>query len=147
MQIRHLTAEVSVSPQIQVADLAAIAAAGFRSLVNNRPDGEAEDQPRSADLADAAARHGLAYRYIPVTPGQFDAVAIRAMAQALESLPGPTLAFCRTGTRSTTLWALQAVRHTDEDVVARIAGEAGYDLAALALRLRAVRQPDGVSGI
>lgn len=139
MQIRQLTAQISVAPQITLADLAGIAAAGFRSVINNRPDGEADDQPDSAVLAEIAARQGLAYRYIPVTPGQYASATIEAMARALETLPGPVLAFCRTGTRSTSLWALQAARHTDADTLMRIAAAAGYDLAGLAPQLHAAR--------
>jgi sulfide:quinone oxidoreductase len=137
MPYRQLTDRVSVAPQVQPQELDAVAAAGFRSVINNRPDGEADDQPDSAALAAAAARHGLAYRHIPVVPGQYETATIDAMAQALEEMPAPVLAFCRTGTRSTSLWALQAARHADADALLRIAGEAGYDLAGLAPRLRA----------
>lgn len=139
MPIRKLTAQVSVAPQIRPEELDAIAAAGFRSVINNRPDHEADDQPDGGALAEAAARHGLSYRHLPVVPGQYDQPAIDAMAQALEEMPPPVLAFCRTGTRSTSLWALQAARHADVDELLRIAGEAGYDLAGLAPRLRAER--------
>ncbi|MCX7514161.1 TIGR01244 family sulfur transferase [Frateuria sp. STR12] len=140
MQIRKLTANISVSPQILPGELADLATAGFRSVINNRPDGEADDQPTSAEMADAALAHGLAYRHIPVVPGQYQPDMIDAMARAIDELPAPMLAFCRTGTRSTSLWALQAARAADADVVVRIAGDAGYDLAALAPRLRAARR-------
>jgi sulfide:quinone oxidoreductase len=139
MPIRQLTAQVSVAPQIRPEELLAIAAAGFRSVINNRPDHEADDQPTHATLAEAAARQGLAYRYIPVVPGQYDKPTVDAMAQALGEMPPPVLAFCRTGTRSTSLWALQAARHGSVDDLVRIAGEAGYDLAGLAPRLHAER--------
>lgn len=139
MQIHPLTDQLSVSPQITVADLAAIAAAGYRSVINNRPDGEASDQPESAALAEAAARQGLGYRYIPVTPGRYEAATLDAMAQALETLPGPVLAFCRSGTRSTSVWALQAARRADPQVLMKTAAAAGYDLAGLAPQLHAAR--------
>ncbi|MEI7037715.1 TIGR01244 family sulfur transferase [Fulvimonas yonginensis] len=140
MQVRQLTEQISVSPQILPGDLDTLAAAGFRSLVNNRPDGEAEDQPASAELAAAAMQRGLAYRHIPVMPGSYEPATIDAMHRALEELPAPVLAFCRTGTRSTTLWALQAARHTDADALVGIAGEAGYDLTAWVPRLRDARR-------
>lgn len=140
MPIRQLTDKVSVAPQLRSEDLEAVAAAGFHSVINNRPDQEADDQPESAALAAAAARHGLAYRHIPVVPGQYDTASIDAMARAIDEMPPPVLAFCRTGTRSTSLWALQAARHADADELLRIAGEAGYDLAGLLPRLRA--EPD-----
>jgi sulfide:quinone oxidoreductase len=139
MPVRQLTDQVSVAPQIRPEELPAIAAAGFRSVINNRPDHEADDQPTHAAMAEAASRQGLAYRYIPVVPGQYDQGTIEAMAQALEEMPPPVLAFCRTGTRSTSLWALQAARHAPVDDLVRIAGEAGYDLAGLVPRLRAER--------
>ncbi|HEV2539301.1 MAG TPA: TIGR01244 family sulfur transferase [Frateuria sp.] len=137
MPIRQLTAQVSVAPQIRPEELPAIAAAGFRSVINNRPDHEADDQPTHAALAEAASRQGLAYRYVPVVPGRYDQAAIDAMAQALGEMPPPVLAFCRTGTRSTSLWALQAARHAPVDDLVRIAGEAGYDLAGLVPQLHA----------
>lgn len=137
MQIRQLTDQLSVSPQLGLEDIAQVAAAGFRGLINNRPDGEAAGQPTSAQLADAAARHGLAYRYVPVVPGRFDPETIGAMASALDALPPPVLAFCRTGTRSTSMWALQACRHTDAQALLETARAAGYDLDALAPQLRA----------
>lgn len=140
MPIRQLTDKVSVAPQLRPEDLEAVAAAGFHSVINNRPDQEADDQPESAALAAAAARHGLAYRHIPVVPGQYDTASIDAMARAIDEMPPPVLAFCRTGTRSTSLWALQAARHADADELLRIAGEAGYDLTGLLPRLRA--EPD-----
>jgi len=139
MHIRKLNAQLSVSPQLLPGEMADLEAAGFRSVINNRPDGEVEDQPTSVDMAEAAAACGLAYRHIPVVPGQYEPDLIEAMAQALHDLPAPVLAFCRTGTRSTTLWALQAARASDPEAIVKAAGEAGYDIAALAPRLRAMR--------
>ncbi|HET6803942.1 MAG TPA: sulfur transferase domain-containing protein, partial [Frateuria sp.] len=72
--------------------------------------------------------------------GQYGPAVIEAMTRALEELPAPVLAFCRTGTRSTSLWALQAAPATEPDVLLRIAADAGYDLAAIAPRLRGMRQ-------
>lgn len=139
MQIRPLVDQISVSPQIELEDLPALAAAGYRSIINNRPDGEAPDQPGDATLAEAAARHGLAYRFVPVVPGQFDDAAIEAMSDALNALPRPVLAFCRTGTRSTSMWALQAVPGSDVDTVLDVAAKAGYDLGGLLPRLQRAR--------
>jgi sulfide:quinone oxidoreductase len=137
MHIRKLTDQVSVSPQILPGELADLAAAGFRSVINNRPDGEAEEQPDSAAMAEAAAAHGLAYRYIPVVPGHYEPGVIDAMAQALGELPAPVLAFCRTGTRSTTLWALSEAHHLHPDAILKTCAAAGYDLEALRPRLAA----------
>lgn len=135
MQLHPLTEQLSVAAQISPQDVAELAAAGFRSVVNNRPDGEAADQPRSEQIAAAAAAHGLAYRYLPVIPGQLTDERAAEFSKALRELPAPVLAFCRTGTRSTSMWALQA--DDDADRVLGIAHQAGYELEALRPRLRA----------
>lgn len=133
LQPRRLTAALSVAPQIEPADVAAIAAQGFRSVINNRPDGEADDQPATAAIEAAARQAGLDYRYLPVVSGQVQDAQARAFAAALETLPGPVLAFCRTGTRCASLWVLQA--QGDADAVLATAHAAGYDLAALRPRM------------
>ncbi len=133
MQLRPLSKELSVSAQIRVADIAALAAQGYRSVINNRPDGEEPGQPASATLATAATQVGLDYRYVPVIPGQLQDAQVTAFAAALADMPGPVLAFCRTGTRSSTLWALQA--SGSADAILETARVAGYDLSALRPRL------------
>lgn len=137
--IKRLTDTLSVAPQISEADLATLAAQGFRSVINNRPDGESADQPASTVLAAAAARAGLVYREIPVVSGQLQDAQVTAFGAALAELPAPTLAFCRTGTRSTTLWALDAARVRPVADVVQTAAEAGYDLGALRPRLEQAR--------
>jgi sulfide:quinone oxidoreductase len=102
--ITPLDANVSVSPQVRIEDLTQLRAAGFRCIVNNRPDGEAPDQPTSAELAAEAARLGLDYRYIPVVPGVVTDSDALAFAKVLAGAQGPVLAFCRSGARSTSLW-------------------------------------------
>lgn len=134
MQPKRLSEMLSVAGQIEPADLAALAARGFRSVINNRPDGEAAEQPASATLAAAAQRAGLHYRHIPVVSGQLQAAQVQAFAAALAALPGPVLAFCRSGMRSTTLWALQS--DADAEAILQAALAAGYDLSALRPQLR-----------
>ncbi len=134
MQPKRLTAMLSVAGQIELADLAALVAQGFRSVINNRPDGEAPEQPASAVLATAAQRAGLHYRHIPVVSGQLQSAQVQAFAEALAALPGPVLAFCRSGTRSATLWALQSDAGAPAILQAALA--AGYDLSALRPQLR-----------
>lgn len=142
MPIKRLTDTLSVAPQISEGDLAALAAQGFRSVINNRPDGEAGDQPASAVLAAAAASAGLVYRDIPVISGQLQDAQVAAFGKALAELPAPVLAFCRTGTRSTTLWALDAVRARPVADVVHAAAQAGYDLDALRPRLEQARKAE-----
>jgi len=139
MQIHALSDTLSVSPQIDTADLATLAARGFRSVINNRPEDEEAGQPRSDALAHAARAAGLEYRHLPVISGQVPACQADAFGEALASLPGPTLAFCRTGTRSASLWAWLAARIQDVPAVLAHARAAGYDLSSLTPQLEAAR--------
>ncbi|CAG9257597.1 TIGR01244 family sulfur transferase [Burkholderia sp. AW33-5] len=135
MTIRPLTDLLSVSPQIAATDLPALHAAGIRTIVCNRPDGEGADQPTVAEIRAAAAPLGIAVHYLPVDTGKVTDDQARQFDALVASLAGPVLAYCRSGTRSATLWALsQADRRPAGDIVA-IAAAAGYDLAALAPRL------------
>jgi len=101
-----LTDRVAVAPQIAAADFAALAAAGVRTVINNRPDGEELGQLSSAEAARLAAAAGLAYRHIPVTAATLSDEAVTAFRQEVAAASGPVLAYCRSGTRSATLWAL-----------------------------------------
>ncbi|MBN8947030.1 MAG: TIGR01244 family phosphatase [Rhodanobacter sp.] len=134
MQIHPLAGALSVSPQIDVDDIAALAAQGIRGIVNNRPDGEEPGQPDNATLESAARAAGLDWRHIPVTGMPVAPATLREFSAALEELPGPLLAFCRSGTRSSALWALQAPG-TADDILAT-ARAAGYDLSMLRPWLR-----------
>lgn len=129
MMIRRIDDHVSVAPQITAAEVAEAAHAGFVEIVNNRPDDEEGGQPSGAEIAAAAAAAGIAYRAIPVTQAGFSAHQVEAMASALTSAAGPVLAYCRSGTRSTNLWALARARMGDApDVLIAKAAIAGYDL-------------------
>lgn len=135
LQPIHLTDALSVAPQIEPGDVAEAAARGFRSVINNRPDGEQDGQPAAASIEAAARQAGLEYRYLPVVSGQLQDAQVRAFANALAAMPRPVLAFCRTGTRCASLWALQA--DGDADAVLATARAAGYDLSALRPRMGA----------
>lgn len=103
--LRPVGTDVSVCAQIDVDALSSLAQAGFRSVINNRPDGEGgPDQPTSAALQAAAHAAGLAYAHLPVSPSvQTDEEATR-MRELLDTLPRPIVAFCRSGTRSGKLY-------------------------------------------
>lgn len=134
MNLKTLTPDLCVSPQIGVGDMAALKGAGVRAIICNRPDAEEAGQPTFAEIQSAAHAAGIEMRHIPVA-GQFDDQAVVAFGTALDELPRPVLAFCRTGTRSATLWALsQAAKGTAVDVIAT-AQTAGYDLSAHAERI------------
>jgi len=112
MEIKSLTAELSVASQIFSADMPAVASAGFRSIICNRPDGEGPDQPLFTELKRAATEQGLQIRYLPAESGKVTDEQGAAFGALMAALPKPVLAFCRTGMRSTTMWALSQARHT-----------------------------------
>jgi sulfide:quinone oxidoreductase len=145
MEIRQITPFLSVSPQISESDLGLLAAQGFKGVINNRPDREGDDQPPSETLAAAARRSGLAYRHIPVVSGKVTDENVAAFAEAMNEMRGPVLAFCRTGTRSTTLWALMEAHHLDVEAILKTAAAARYDLGALRPRLEARAHADVAS--
>ncbi len=129
---KHLDERIRVAGQIQPADIASAAAGGVVMIINNRPDDESPGQPSGAEIAAAAAAAGLAYRAIPVTHAGFSSNQVEAMQAALAEADGPVLAFCRSGTRSTLLWALAEARSgTDADALAEKAAAAGYDLTPI----------------
>lgn len=106
LPIRQIAADVCVAPQLDAAAMAELARLGFRSVVNNRPDfEEGPDQPTNADIEAAARAAGLAYAYLPVQPAWQSPQEIARMAELLAELPRPLLAFCRSGARSTRLFA------------------------------------------
>lgn len=138
MDIRPLTPFLSVSPQIGTGDVGTLAAHGFHAIINNRPDGEGEGQPDSAEIEAAARRRGLDYRHIPITPGQLTEDKVAAFRAALDELKGPVLAFCRTGNRSASLWALSEAHRLDPASLLKTTTGAGYDLSGLRPRLDAL---------
>jgi sulfide:quinone oxidoreductase len=137
VDIKRISPELSVSPQLAPSDIGVAASQGFRSIVCNRPDGEGENQPLAADLRAAAEAHGVTFEYQPVIAGQVTEANVSAFARAMAELPGPILAFCRTGTRSTTLWSLSKAPRLSADAILAAAGAAGYDLGGLRPRLEA----------
>ncbi len=121
-----------VSPQIGRDDVASAAAQGVRLIINNRPDGESDDQIAGADIERAAISAGLRYIAIPITHSGFSQPQVAAMVDALETAEGPVLAYCRSGTRSILLWALaQAQMGSDCDAVAAVVADAGYDSSSV----------------
>jgi len=131
-KIVQLETDLSVAPQLTEADFADIAARGFRSVVNNRPDGEARDQLTADEAQTAARRQGLEYRHQPVTYAILtDDATVDTFARLREELPGPILFYCRSGTRCASLWALASARRLGTERTLEIAARAGYDLDGL----------------
>jgi uncharacterized protein (TIGR01244 family) len=128
---RRIDERVLVAGQIDATELQAAKAEGVTMIVNNRPDGEEPGQPSSEQMEAAARAAGLEYRHIPIASG-FSPDQVQAMSEALESAKGPVLAFCRSGTRSTFLWALaRAQTGEDGEALIRKAAAAGYDLTPI----------------
>ena len=135
MKSKMLTPDLSVMPQVSETDIAALSRRGFKSIISNRPDGEAADQPAWTAIATAAHSHGMEARHIPVVAGQIDDDDVAAFAEALRDLPTPIAAFCRTGTRAALLWALANEGSQSADERIRIAASQGYDLAPFRARI------------
>src|SRR5690606_19217704 len=130
---RQLSDAVWASPQITVEDVALAGGQGFSLIVNNRPEGESGDQTGGEEIAAAARSHGIAYCAIPISNRGFNQDQVDRMAEALDSAAGPVLAYCRSGTRSTLLWALaRASRGASPEDLAAAAAAAGYDLSPIA---------------
>jgi uncharacterized protein (TIGR01244 family) len=132
MDVRTIDEQFAVSPQIDPADVTALAAQGFTAIVNNRPDEEEAGQPAGEAIRRVAETLGLKYTAIPVTAAGFSHPQIAAMRAAIEAAGGPVLAFCRSGTRSTNLWALaEAANGGDAASIVDKAAAAGYDVGGL----------------
>jgi sulfide:quinone oxidoreductase len=135
MEIKRIDDQVAVAAQVAAPDMSAIAAAGYRSVICNRPDAEAPDQPSHVELQRAAEAAGLRFQFQPVTSGKVTDQDAEVFGKIVRELPGPVLAFCRTGTRCTTLWALHAARSQSLPQVLAQAKAAGYDMNPVARRI------------
>ena len=137
MDIREIDQALAVTGQVQAEDIAAIARAGYRAIVCNRPDGEAADQPLFAELERVAGEHGLQARYLPAETRQMSDEQARQFGRLLAELPKPVLAFCRTGMRSVTMWALSEAGTRPLPELLERAAAAGYNLAGVVRRVAA----------
>ena len=136
---RTIDETLQVAGQITPADVAAAAAQGIRTIINNRPDGEQPGQPTSAEIEAAATAAGLGYAHIPVDHSGFSMEQVEAMTAALAQ-PAPALAFCRSGTRSAFLWSLARGLAGDEPTeIAAKAANAGYDVSPLMPMIQSLR--------
>ncbi len=136
---RKVTDSFYAAPQIGLAEVSAAKELGITLIINNRPDGEEPTAPQGHDIAAAASAARIDYIAIPVTHAGFSRPQIDAMAQALEKQDGKILAYCRSGTRSTLLWALaQAAGGESPRIIAVRAEEAGYDVSPISMMLDAL---------
>ena len=139
MDSKQLTPQLYVAGQITKEDIPTIAAQGFKVILNNRPDGEGEDQPPAAEIEAEAKAHGLQYIYQPVvgtaiTDENAEEFGATIAACANDS-NGPVLAHCRTGTRCTILWMLSQAKNQSADELLATAAKAGYSLEQVRERL------------
>ncbi|AKH68051.1 TIGR01244 family protein [Spongiibacter sp. IMCC21906] len=135
MQYKTLDAQLSVSGQVNADDVAALAKLGVKTLICNRPDGEAVDQIGFEDIARVAAEHHMSCHYLPVQSGQVQDDEAAHFGTLLATNPGPIHAYCRSGMRSTTLWALSQSQQRPLSEISNMAKQAGYDIHGLATRI------------
>lgn len=134
-----LSDQFAVSPQISVADVAEAATFGFGFIVNNRPDSEQAGQPTGAEIEAAALEAGLGYLAIPIDQSGLTVEQVSALSALMVS-DRPILAYCRSGTRSTMLWALaSAVRGVATDEIVEAAAASGYDVRGLVQTMEQLR--------
>lgn len=135
MDLKKITEKTAVSPQITPQDIAAIKEAGFRAIICNRPDGEGADQPSFEEIEATAKKVGLEAAYVPVTSGKVRDEDVESFGAALKDLPRPVLAYCRTGTRSATLWSLHESKKRPMHEILAATKAAGYDMNGVARRI------------
>lgn len=135
MEIKPLNTVLSVTAQIATSDLQAIADAGFKSIICNRPDGEGSDQPGFNEIEEASTCLGLVAHYLPAESGKVTDAQGEAFGKLMDSLPKPVLAYCRTGMRSTTMWALSSAGKVSLPLIIDASAKAGYDMKALVRRI------------
>jgi sulfide:quinone oxidoreductase len=133
--MKSLDSELAVAPQIDPASVPVIAAAGYRSIICNRPDGEGEGQTPFREIESAANACNIATRYLPVVSGKIGDDDVRLFAEARHELPGPQLAYCRTGKRSATLWALSEATKRPMSEILLTAKAAGFELGEMSGRI------------
>jgi uncharacterized protein (TIGR01244 family) len=131
-QLVSLAPGLSVTGRLDRPDIEALAHAGVRTIINNRPDGEDPGQLQAAEARRLAEALGIAYHHIPITAATLSRGDVDAFAATLRDAPAPVVAHCRSGTRSTLLWALSQMREGAEPL--RLVAEAarlGIDIASL----------------
>jgi len=129
MEIKRISPFLSVSPQIYAAHVERLAYLGFKTIINNRPDNETDDQPLVEELSEMAAKYDIEFINIPVIPGELTEQNVKEFGDAMNRVKGPVLAYCRSGMRSTSLWALYEARRMGSDAIINFASELGYDLS------------------
>lgn len=136
MNIKTVTPMLSVAPQIMPADIESLKKQGFKSIICNRPDGEGADQPTFKEIEIEAEKLGMHCRYVPAVSGKVTQDDVAGFEDALDELPRPCVAYCRTGTRSITLWAMVSSKKLPYEDILTLSQKAGYDLSGVVRRLK-----------
>lgn len=140
MDIRRISPAYAVSPQITVADIPAIAAAGFTTILCNRPDAEVPPDLQSAAIQAATEAAGLRFVLNPVTHQTLDAIRVQAQSRAMAGSAGPVLAYCASGTRSSIVWSLGQAKLQPAEAIIAATARAGYELSGLRAQLDTLAQ-------
>lgn len=140
MDIRQISPDYAVTPQIEPADVPAIKAAGFRAIICNRPDVEVPHELSSDVIRIAAEAAGLGFVVNPVTHQTLNMDMVATQMAAMQDAGGPVLAYCASGTRSSIVWSLGQAGHMPADAIIAATAKAGYDLAGLRPRLDALAE-------
>lgn len=131
MDIRPISPAYAVSPQIAPEDIPAIAAAGYTTILCNRPDVEVPPGLQAEAMGQAAKAAGLAFVVLPITHQGLNAEVVARQTAAIEGSDGPVLAYCASGTRCTIVWGLGQAGKMPADTIIEVAAKAGYDLSGL----------------
>jgi len=138
MDIRKITDQYAVAPQIEPADMAALAAAGFVTVINNRPDAEVPAELQSKAMRKAAEAAGLGYVENPVINGALTLDMVTAQGAAITASNGPVFAWCRSGTRSAMVWSLSQAGNRSSAEIVDLVAKAGYDIPGMGAQLDAL---------
>ena len=135
MELKQLSEDFFVAPQIAASDLPLLVEAGIRTIICNRPDNESADQPGFDEIAAAATKLDIVTLYLPIVPGMMTDKDVEAFGAGLAEQPGPVLAYCRSGMRSATLWSFHQATSRSVPEILAATRNAGYDLDGLARAL------------
>lgn len=144
MHIRQITPRYAVSPQIDPEDIAAIKAAGFSTLICNRPDEEVPPSHQASVMAEAAKAAGLDFHVLPLTHQTMTPDRVAQQRHLIEAASGPVLAYCASGTRCSVVWSLGQAGHLPVDQIMQATAQAGYDLSGLRPQLDAIEARGGL---
>jgi sulfide:quinone oxidoreductase len=129
MKLQKLNDYIYIAGQINTDDINALKDLGIKSIINNRPDNEENNQPLSKNISQSAASNGIAYHYLPITSGKYPVDKINKFTDLLNSTKQPMLVFCRTGHRAVHLWALSQLEKYGQQYVLAKAKAMGFDIS------------------